>query len=39
MKKAVIESIDTNGAGITSEGIKIPGTLPGEQILINNRFI
>tara|TARA_B100001059_G_C17815731_1_gene575103 strand:- start:1111 stop:2310 length:1200 start_codon:yes stop_codon:yes gene_type:complete len=36
MKKAVIESIDTNGAGITSEGIKIPGTLPGEQILINN---
>lgn len=39
MKKAFIEGIDNSGAGITSEGIKLPGTLPGEQISINNNIL
>ena len=39
MKKAFIEGIDNSGAGITSEGIKLPGTLPGEQVSINNNIL
>ena len=39
MKKLTILTFDNNANGISREGIKVPQTLPGEQVvIINNKL-